>query len=335
MKINNNAPQDLFLKIKEEVIHFSKNYDQKSPKFLLGLSGGPDSIFLFHVLLQCAREGVLELAVVHVNHGWRDEASSEEAFCRSLVLEHKIEFYVEHAKDYLEIKKNGSLEEVGRKIRLVAFSKIKSLSLSDIVCLAHHADDQVETFFIKLFRGASLQGLSGMAKFLRGFYRPLLEVPKKEILNYLDENKIRYCLDKSNNSSLFLRNRIRHDLLPKIELIEQRGLKKIITTMDCLGSEASLLHELVMEKFDKVILFEVALASWRINFALFKEYSLPLQLKLLEMLIFKVGFSGIISQSLLREIQRFIFNSKSIKHVVANLKIMKKKDLIFFFENKT
>ena len=188
-------------------------------KILLGFSGGPDSVFLFEALLAIKEEFKLEIALAHINHLLRgDESDGDEEFCRQLAEKNGIKCYVKKADIKKYSHKHGiGEEEAGRSIRYDFFYKISKEWGADKVALAHNKDDQVETFLFRMMRGTSLEGLEGIPVRRDIFIRPLSEMYKKDILEYLDSNKIEYRIDSSNLENTYTRNSIRLDLIPFIE----------------------------------------------------------------------------------------------------------------------
>ena len=212
---------------------------------IIVLSGGPDSVFLLHLLAPLHRQGKLSLIAAHLNHEWRETALRDEQFCSQLCQTLNIPFVCKKLSELPHIKYNGSKEEVARKARRIFFEQLAQEHNAQAIALAHHAQDQQETFFIRLLRGASLTGLTGM-KCKEGLYiRPLLETNKAEILSYLHENESAYCVDETNESEAFLRNRIRKNVLPALHQADQRfdesfsaTLKRLHETEDFLEQEA-------------------------------------------------------------------------------------------------
>lgn len=204
----------------------------ENPTIIVGLSGGPDSVFLLHMLAACRTKKPITLIAAHLNHGWRDSATQDATLCEQLCTQLKITLIRKHAQelDYIP-HNNGSLEAMGRDLRRFFFKQIIKTYPNAYIALGHHAQDQEETFFIRLARGSSLQGLCGMQQITQPYIRPLLSFDKKEIVEYLDNNKIAYAHDETNNSMNFLRNRIRHKLLPALQECDERFGIKITDTM--------------------------------------------------------------------------------------------------------
>jgi tRNA(Ile)-lysidine synthase len=190
---------------------------------IVGLSGGPDSVFLLHFLAQLRDKKNLRLIVAHLDHEWRAASKQDAQFCKELAATYNLEFICKTISDLnLNIKFNGSKEELGRKARRTFFESLAKEYNATGIVLAHHADDQMETFFIRMVRGASLSGLAGM-KAKDGLYiRPLLEIKKDEILAYLKEHNHTFVIDDSNSSDEFLRNRIRNTVIPALRSVDER-----------------------------------------------------------------------------------------------------------------
>ncbi|MBN3039967.1 MAG: tRNA lysidine(34) synthetase TilS [Candidatus Omnitrophica bacterium] len=196
------------------------NLLKKKDKLLLGISGGPDSIFLLHQLKNIQKQYSLKLVCVHFNHGLRKEADSEEDFVRQLCRELSIKF-ISEKKPVKEFFKGDSLEQTARNLRLDFFLKCSRQEKIKKIALAHHKDDLVETVLMRLIRGSGLKGLRGFLPRSRykslTIVRPLIEISKKNILSWLKQEKKSYCLDKSNFEDKFFRNKIRLKLLPALE----------------------------------------------------------------------------------------------------------------------
>lgn len=192
-------------------------------KLIVGLSGGPDSVFLLHILHQLqAHYAGLQLIVAHLDHGWREESAQEALFCKNLAQSLGLLFITKHAREIALSRKAQSKEDMGRLLRRTFFEQLAAEYQADGIALAHHEDDQQETFFIRLIRGAGIGGLASIRAKNGLYIRPLLTIHKEEILAFLHERGFEYCIDRSNNSSEFLRNRIRMQVLPVLQQVDER-----------------------------------------------------------------------------------------------------------------
>ena len=219
----------------------------KRQTLLVGVSGGPDSVALLDVL---HRAGIHRLQICHLNHCLRGAASDgDEQFVRRLAQKYRLPCHVARA-DVRSLAKTHSLslEEAAREARLEFFAATaRKLKLQrPIVALAHHADDQVETFLLRLLRGAGARGLGAMrprTPFGSSIIlRPLLGVWRSEILEYVRERKLKYRTDATNCDTSLLRNRIRHKLLPLLARDYNPGIREVLwRTAEILGEEDALL----------------------------------------------------------------------------------------------
>lgn len=229
---------------------------EHNQKIVVGLSGGPDSIFLLHFLASLQQTYNLSLIAAHFNHEWRPEADQEQLDCQKLAQTLNIPFVTAKKSDLaITFTYNGSQEEYGRKMRRYFLEKVLHEYHADRIALAHHAQDQEETFFIRLIRGSSLSGLTAI-KPKSGFYiRPLLETHKTKILDWLHDNNSAYATDKSNESLDYLRNRIRLNVLPALHTCDDRFATNFITTLNRLKATEDFLDDLTKKVFHEISTF--------------------------------------------------------------------------------
>lgn len=176
----------------------------------VALSGGADSVAL---LLALKKSFVGEIKAVHINHNIRQSALRDENFCRALCEKEKIPLavYSENVPAYAAEKKLG-IEEAAREVRYRIFD---SLCKDDFpVALAHTADDNLETVIFNLCRGASLRGLAGIVPSRGGIIRPMIEITREEILEFLASENTSFVTDETNFDTAYTRNFIRHKIVP-------------------------------------------------------------------------------------------------------------------------
>lgn len=197
----------------------SKKLITKNDRLILGCSGGPDSVFLLEVLLRMREEFNLTLTLVHINHLFRGEdADRDENFVKKLGKQHNIQVFVKRKSMENMAKDNKiTLEEAGREIRYSFFDEVTEKVNGNKIVLAHNLDDQIETFLFRLIRGSSIEGLQGISEKRDNVIRPINNVYKSDIMEYLDGNDIEYMLDYTNFENDYTRNSIRLDLIPFIE----------------------------------------------------------------------------------------------------------------------
>ena len=221
---------------------------QKKKGFLLALSGGVDSIVLLDLLHSAGYIGIL----AHVNYGLRGEASqNDEAFCRQLAAHYQWPIEVLNAHAEMKSHPGESTQMAARRIRYNWFNAIRQSRSLDILFTAHHANDQEETFFLQLLRGAGSQGLSGMDSQKNGLVRPLLGFSKKAILEYASDNSLQWTEDESNAQDLYLRNKIRHKLLPEWHQLQPGSDKKLHESIIRLKNEQQQLNFFLQHWFNQ------------------------------------------------------------------------------------
>jgi tRNA(Ile)-lysidine synthase len=220
----------------------------RGQKILAAVSGGADSLVLLHVLNSLAKKNRWQISVAHFNHRLRGRASNaDENLVGRAARKLSLPFYAAGA----DVKKFAaqskiSVEMAARKLRHEFLARVAREQKNSVVALAHHADDQVELFFLRLLRGAGGEGLAGMkwrspspADKRIALVRPLLGFSKAEILAFARAEKIRFRDDATNFSCDFLRSRIRNELLPLLQKKYQPGLAKtVLRLMEITGAEA-------------------------------------------------------------------------------------------------
>lgn len=192
---------------------------ENGDRIVVGFSGGPDSVFLVEMLLKLREKIDFDIVLVHINHLLRgEEAQRDEDFSINYGKSKGLKVFARKINITSLGKEKGlSLEEAGREARYSFYKEVLEKSNSNKIALAHNKDDQIETFMFRLTRGTGLSGLEGIATKRDRYIRPISEIYKSEIVNYLDENSISYCIDSTNLENEFTRNSIRIDLIPFIE----------------------------------------------------------------------------------------------------------------------
>lgn len=203
-----------------------------SHRLLLAVSGGMDSMVMLNIL----NELDYEIGVAHCNFGLRGEASDEdEALVRRVAEDHQLPFYAKRFDvEAYRRGRNQSVQMAAREMRYQWFDELIETEGYDRIVLAHHLNDQVETFFINLSRGSGVSGLRGMLPLQGVVARPLLCVYRIGIQEWALSNNIAYREDSSNQSDDYLRNRIRHHLVPVLDQLDPHMIKAITHSMNHL-----------------------------------------------------------------------------------------------------
>lgn len=189
-------------------------------RILVAVSGGPDSVALFHILNRYAKEEGqhISLVISHIHHGVRKESDQEEVLVKKIAAEFNAEISVHRfkAKEYAD-NANKSFQEAAREWRYARFREDQEKYGCDLIATAHHMGDQAETVMYRLLRGSGTAGLGGIYPFTSGIIRPLLTVSKRELLEYCNIEGLSFAIDQSNFEKIYARNRIRLELLPLLE----------------------------------------------------------------------------------------------------------------------
>jgi tRNA(Ile)-lysidine synthase len=193
--------------------HIQKNFSfLKEKNLLIAISGGVDSVVLTHLF----HEMKFNISLAHCNFKLRGKESDlDEEFIKNKALEIKKECFITHFNTIEYAKKNGvSIQMAARDLRYNWFNELIHIHSFDYLLTAHHADDNLETFLINLVRGTGLEGLKGIPEINDRTIRTILPFTKVEIEQCANENNLTWRKDSSNSDTKYLRNKIRHELIP-------------------------------------------------------------------------------------------------------------------------
>ena len=220
-------------------------------RVLVAVSGGPDSVVLLDAL---HREGG-SVVVAHCNFHLRGEASDGDAeFVKGLSEKYQVPYYQVDFDTEKEARERGvSIEMAARDLRYEWFERVADEADCELIAVAHNADDVVETFFLNLTRGAGLQGLSGMAELRGRVVRPLLQVSRKQIMEYIAENELDYRIDATNLDTIYTRNKIRHNVVPQLTEINPSFLDTMANNMRFIASAQSIVEAYAVEAYERVV----------------------------------------------------------------------------------
>lgn len=206
---------------------------QAGNKVVVGVSGGQDSITLFHLLYQLRHELGITLIIAHYNHSLRTGADRDQAFVRALAKKFGIPFITE--KNHVRPLPNVSLEEFARNKRYSFFKKMVRVKKADCIVVAHTEDDLAETVLMRLLRGTGLAGLRAMLPLreINGLrvVRPLLFAPRSDIEKYVQEKDLGFVQDPSNRSLRHFRNQVRLRILPFLEKELGRNVRSNLASL--------------------------------------------------------------------------------------------------------
>jgi len=243
----------------DAVLKTIKKYNliNANDKIVLGVSGGPDSLFMLDVLNKLKEKLQIELVVAHVNHKIREEADSEEEFVREFAQKLNIEFYSKRieAIKYANNNKMG-LEEAGRKIRYEFFEEVCMQVGANKIAVAHNKNDKVETMIMHILRGSGISGLQGIQpKNNNKIIRPIIEIERKDIEEYCKKQHLEPRIDKSNFDNTYTRNKIRNVVIPYIkEEFNPNFIETMTRLSEVITEENIFLNNLVQKEYKEILL---------------------------------------------------------------------------------
>lgn len=218
--------------------------DAHQKTYLLAVSGGLDSM----VLADLFRVSDLKFEVAHINYHLRDEDSNlDQKLVSDFCKKHKIPFHLYEVSDVDE-KPENSIQNWARVVRYRFFREIQQKQNLDFLVTAHHLNDQLETFIINLSKASGIRGLSGIPKNENGILRPLLDFSKDEIYQFAKQNQIEFREDQSNQKTDYLRNKIRHNIVPELEKIDSHFLVNFSKSIHHINQAKDFINESVNEK---------------------------------------------------------------------------------------
>ena len=226
----------------------------KECNFVLAISGGIDSMVLANLFLI----NNLNFSIAHCNFQLRGkESDDDELFINKWCSEKDIKLYNKKFSTEDYCKNNKLTIQMGaRELRYEWFSELIDKEKYDFIVTAHHIDDQLETFIINSIRGTGIDGLVGIPDKINKIIRPLLMSSKDQIIEYSKVNKINYREDSSNDKEDYLRNKIRHSVIPYLKSDDDNVLLKFKTTIENLNSTKIFVQKVISKVRDRVFIYE-------------------------------------------------------------------------------
>ena len=285
-----------------------KKYLNLNSRIFVAYSGGPDSTALIHLLASINTKQALNIKAIHINHNLSEHADAWEKHCLETCSKLNIDSIVQS----VEIKSDGGgIESASRIARYKVFESL--LNEGDQLVLGHHADDVAETLFMRLLRGTGAEGMEGpklKRSIGKGFLiRPFLDISKREILNYLENNNIEYIQDDSNLTNSFDRNFLRNKIFPLLETRWKDFPRRVNNFSSILKRRNSNYSNLIYEKYGDLITDVIDLKK-------LKELSDPLIADILRFSINEYNIASPNNKIIEEIIKTFIYSNPGPRSVV-------------------
>ncbi len=251
-------------------------------RVLVAVSGGPDSVCLLHLLKTLPPPFDLSLHVAHLNHQFRPEAKDEAFFVENLAKSWALPVTLSAQPVAQICKENGLSKQAGaRQVRYAFFEETAKKTGCQWIALGHTANDQAETFLMRMLRGSGVSGLCGIPEQRDGgFIRPLMNCSRSEIMQELSSVDLAFCNDPSNERKVYLRNKIRHDLLPVLEGYNPKIKEALHREAVLLRAEDDLIHQSMLKQLPQLNV-EVTPQSVSFQVPVLKGLHLALQRRVL------------------------------------------------------
>lgn len=247
-------PTTFLDKIKSTIKKY--NMLEKNDSILVGVSGGPDSVSLLHILCDLKEEYSLNILIAHLDHKFRgEESAGDRKFCEELAKKYDLEIVWEEIDVPKIAKEKGiSPEEAARLERYDFFKRSAKERGIDKIAVGHTRDDQAETVLMRIIRGAGMKGMGGISpvKDMQGFkiIRPLIDISRKEVEDFILKEGLKFRKDSSNEKTIFMRNKVRLELIPLLEKDFNPNIKEVLSNMaENLQEENDFLSKYARRKF--------------------------------------------------------------------------------------
>lgn len=327
----------------EKVMNTIKNHNliKKGDKIVLGISGGPDSVCLLHVLNRLKEELDIEIYAAHLNHQIRGlEAQRDALFVSQLCEELGIIFFVKSIDIPKYCEDNGiSLEDGARRKRYEMFYEIREKTQADKIALGHNMNDQAETILMRMMRGTGLQGLRGIEYMRDGcLIRPILDLSRDEIENYCEEHNLNPRIDQTNLESIYTRNKIRLELLPYMkENFNSNIVESIVRMGKNLKSDSDFIECEAQNVFNDVLEHGESEYGIEIDIQIYSKLQNAMKSRVIRYGIKKVlGDTNFLDQVHIDDVMSLESNSKIDKMIILprGMFAYRKKDSIILTDKE-
>ena len=321
----------LIEKVKKNIIN--NKLIESGDCIVVGVSGGPDSICLLHILEQLQKDFLdFKIVVAHINHMIRVSAILDEEFIEDYCGKHQIPIYIKKA-EVLEYAKNNKIgtEEAGRKIRYEFFEEVRKKEGANKIATAHNSNDVAETIILNIIRGCGLDGLKGI-EVKNGIYiRPLINIQREEIEEYCKKNNLNPRIDESNFELIYQRNKVRNVMIPYVQKEFNENFIETLNRLSGIVKEESEFIEKEVDKKYKEIVIKESEKEIELNLEKFNSIENVIKKRVIRYTIYKVlgniyGIGNIHVEDIIKMCDKKIGNkyltpNKNIKVSIKNKKI--------------
>lgn len=313
------------------------NMIQTGDFIVIGLSGGADSVSLFHFLCSLKSEYNLNLIAVHIHHGIRGkEADDDAGFVNSLCSKYNVpcEIYkIDLHKEAQSLKMTE--EEAGRFKRYQIFNKVLKKYKAVKIAVAHNMNDQAETVIMRIFRGTGLKGLTGIPPIRDNIIRPLIECSRDDIEEYCTFYNLEYKKDYTNDMAIYTRNKIRLQLIPYIEQNFNKSIIKTLSNMSLILKEDDNYIENEANKYYNCCIISQNQNSLKLDIAKLNQYQLVIQKRILRLSIYNLIYDLHDIESIHMESILKLINGETGKkiNITNNLVAEKQYKILHIYKN--
>lgn len=302
-------------------------------RILIACSGGPDSMALLHLLQDIAahRHTKYKLGIAVVDHSIRPESKDEVLWLQNQVDALGLSFYTT-TFDVPTLSKDLKLSEetVGRQVRYQWLNEIAHSEGYDYIAVAHHKNDQAESILAHLIRGTGLNGLTGMAVVSNDYdipvIRPLLDVTKAELLAYLADRKLTYCIDSTNDDIRYQRNRIRHRIIPELEAVNPAVVDAIVRLGSSVNEDVMVISDLTSRTFDKLV--SIGKDEVRISRRALRQEPLAIQRRLWQRLVSTIDSNLTLTSAHQEQLLDIVNTGEKKTFTIKSIKVIAQCDTI-------
>ena len=307
---------------------------ESGDRIVVGVSGGPDSICLLHVLEQIQKRGLnFEMFVAHINHMIRPNAILDEEYVEKYCEKRAIPVFIKRIS-VLEIaeKEKIGTEEAGRNVRYEFFEEVKEKTNSNKIATAHNSNDNAETVIMNLIRGCGIDGLKGIERKTGELIRPLIDISREDIEEYCKQNQLNPRIDESNVQLIYQRNKVRNVMIPYVQKEFNSNFVGTLNRLSQLAKEeADYIEEKAQEQY-KAIVKKEEMRHIELDLKQFNLLETVIKKRVLRYTIYKVlgnvrGIGTIHIDDILTLCEKAIGNkyltpNKNIKISIINRKII-------------